>query len=198
MTLGERISALRTARDMSQGSLAEELGVSRQSVSKWETNSSVPELDKLVQLADIFGVTLDYLAGREAEAAPEAPPQVLVIKKPETRIIIGSIILGAGVIITLLLLVLASTVPLLGLHLILCGALCLLIKRHAGLIIGWLTMALLIPFTRYFMAVRMSFIFYPSFYQYASTVVILLSWAMWAYLVALTVCTVLAVKRARK
>ena len=58
MTLGERISALRAARGMKQDELAAALGVSRQSVSKWETGASVPELDKLVQLAGLFGVTL--------------------------------------------------------------------------------------------------------------------------------------------
>ena len=51
MTLGEKIARLRARQGMSQGTLAEELGVSRQSVSKWETDASVPELDKLVKLA---------------------------------------------------------------------------------------------------------------------------------------------------
>ena len=59
MSLGENISALRAARGMKQDELAAALGVSRQSVSKWETDASVPELDKLVQLAGLFGVTLD-------------------------------------------------------------------------------------------------------------------------------------------
>ena len=48
MTLGERIYKLRTEKDMSQGYLADALEVSRQSISKWETNGSVPELDKLI------------------------------------------------------------------------------------------------------------------------------------------------------
>ena len=50
MNLGERIYRLRTERNMSQGDLAEALEVSRQSVSKWENNSAVPELDKLVRM----------------------------------------------------------------------------------------------------------------------------------------------------
>ena len=49
MTLGENICRLRTEKGMSQGDLADLLEVSRQSVSKWETGSSVPELDKLVK-----------------------------------------------------------------------------------------------------------------------------------------------------
>ena len=61
MTLSEKILELRTAQNLSQGELAEKLDVSRQSVSKWETNQSVPELDKIVKLADLFGVTVDEL-----------------------------------------------------------------------------------------------------------------------------------------
>ena len=61
MSIGERIVALRTERKMSQSDLAEALNVSRQSISKWETDSSVPELEKLVALCDIFGVSMDAL-----------------------------------------------------------------------------------------------------------------------------------------
>lgn len=69
MTLGERICQFRTAKNLSQGDLAEALDVSRQSVSKWETGTSVPELDKLVKMSDLFGVSLDELVrGVESEA----------------------------------------------------------------------------------------------------------------------------------
>lgn len=67
MTLAERIFALRTQMGLSQEELAEQLGVSRQSVSKWETGQSVPDLDKLIKLADLFGVTLDELARDTSE-----------------------------------------------------------------------------------------------------------------------------------
>ena len=61
MTLGERIAALRSKHHMSQGDLAERLNVSRQSISKWETGSSVPDLDKLIALSDLFQISLDEL-----------------------------------------------------------------------------------------------------------------------------------------
>ena len=83
MTLGEKISKLRTTNKMSQGDLAEKLNVSRQSISKWETNASVPELDKLVQLSDLFGLSLDDLVRSDElgtddnreKSLPPAPPQ---------------------------------------------------------------------------------------------------------------------------
>ena len=66
MSLGERIYKLRTEKEMSQGDLADALEVSRQSISKWETNGSVPELDKLIKLSEIFDVSLDELiTGKE-------------------------------------------------------------------------------------------------------------------------------------
>ena len=61
MELNQRIYELRTQKNLSQGDLAEALDVSRQSISKWETGSSVPELDKLIKLSQLFGVTLDEL-----------------------------------------------------------------------------------------------------------------------------------------
>ena len=61
MSLGERIAGLRIRSRMSQGELAEKINVSRQSISKWETDASVPELERLIQLSQVFGVTLDEL-----------------------------------------------------------------------------------------------------------------------------------------
>ena len=72
MTLGQRIVSLRGERGWSQEDLAQALEVSRQSVSKWETDRSVPELDKLIKLSDLFGLTLDQLVRGEDEA-PEKP-----------------------------------------------------------------------------------------------------------------------------
>ena len=76
MTLGQTIHRLRLEHGLSQADLADRLEVSRQSISKWETDSSVPELDKLIALSRIFGVTLDELVGHTpdmpASPAPEA------------------------------------------------------------------------------------------------------------------------------
>lgn len=61
MTLGERLAHLRLQAGMSQEVLAETIGVSRQSVSKWETDASVPDLERLVTLSALFDVSLDDL-----------------------------------------------------------------------------------------------------------------------------------------
>lgn len=59
--LAQQIKNLRTAKNLSQDELAEKLYISRQAVSKWENGEATPDIDKLVQLAEIFGVSLDYL-----------------------------------------------------------------------------------------------------------------------------------------
>ncbi|MGM9662226.1 MAG: helix-turn-helix transcriptional regulator [Oscillospiraceae bacterium] len=79
--LPEQIYTLRRKQGLSQEQLAEKLGVSRQTVSKWETGASTPDLPKLLALSECFGVSLDELAagqpaapGTEREAPQAAAP----------------------------------------------------------------------------------------------------------------------------
>ena len=67
MTLGGKIYALRVKEGFSQEAFGEKLGVSRQSVSKWETDQSVPELDKIVMISELFAVSTDYLLKESME-----------------------------------------------------------------------------------------------------------------------------------
>ena len=71
MTIGERIAQKRKEQNLSQEALGEALGVSRQSISKWESNNALPEIEKLVALSRIFGVPVGWLLGVEAETAEE-------------------------------------------------------------------------------------------------------------------------------
>lgn len=61
MTIADRIQSLRKSKGMSQEELADAAGVSRQAVSKWESEQSTPDLDKVIILSEIFDVTTDYL-----------------------------------------------------------------------------------------------------------------------------------------
>ena len=67
MILADKIINLRKKSGMSQEELAEKMNVSRQAVSKWESAQSIPELEKILQLGRIFGVTTDYLLKDEIE-----------------------------------------------------------------------------------------------------------------------------------
>ena len=79
-TLGGRIQAGRKAAGLSQEALGERLGVSRQAVSKWESDAAVPELENLIAMSRIFGVTIGALLGVESPAEDSgqgevAPPE---------------------------------------------------------------------------------------------------------------------------
>jgi transcriptional regulator with XRE-family HTH domain len=71
--LGEKIHQLRKGKGLSQEELASRLTVSRQAVSKWELNESVPDTENVVQLSKIFGVSTDYLLNDEYESDMDIP-----------------------------------------------------------------------------------------------------------------------------
>lgn len=73
MILADKITALRKKAGWSQEELAEQLGVTRQSVSKWEGAQSVPDMDKVVQMSRLFGVTTDFLLKDELSEEEPAP-----------------------------------------------------------------------------------------------------------------------------
>ena len=73
--LGENIAALRKQRGMTQQTLADALYVTRQTISKWEKNLSVPDADALLRLADALDTTVQTLLGQK-EDAPDAPSDV--------------------------------------------------------------------------------------------------------------------------
>ena len=72
MTTGQRITEKRKALGLTQEALGNELGVSRQTVYKWESDGGLPEIEKLVALSRRFGVTVGWLLG--VEDAPETAP----------------------------------------------------------------------------------------------------------------------------
>ena len=106
MNLGENIYKLRAKKNMSQEELADALEVSRQSVSKWENNSAVPELEKLVKLAQLFGVTLDELVtGKDAAPQPSSAPEKKAF--PPVPTVLGLLFIA----LALLLACLAVVIP---------------------------------------------------------------------------------------
>ena len=76
MTFAEIIVRYRRELGLTQEGLAQRLGVTNQAVSKWESGQSCPDIALLPQLADLFGITLDELFGREAPKAEPAPAEL--------------------------------------------------------------------------------------------------------------------------
>lgn len=96
MNISDRIQSLRKARGITQEQLADAVGVSRQAVSKWEAEQSVPDLERVVAMAEYFDVTTDYLL-RGIEPAPTAQARERV--SPRTMCIIATALDVAGLIL---------------------------------------------------------------------------------------------------
>ncbi len=147
MTLAEKILSLRTERGMSQDDLAEKLEVSRQSVSKWETAQSTPDLDKIIKLADLFGTTVDELVRDGERPQPPEPPEAKVIyvereKQGLTPIqTLGVVVEVTGVGLSVVGLMGAPLLILPGAALVILGLPLLLSRKHPLLIDGWLILA---------------------------------------------------------
>lgn len=158
MNLGENIYKFRTQKNMSQGDLADALDVSRQSVSKWENNNAVPELDKLIKMSELFGITLDTLVGKETAAPTSEPQPIIEAKSTDTpQKVIGIILICFGGLLMLLMIPAAHPSALLSCLLLaapflICGAICLNARHHAGMfclfalyLFAWLPIGVLTP-----------------------------------------------------
>ena len=145
MTLGEKIYKLRTERNLSQGDRSELLEVSRQSVSKWENGAATPDLDKIIRLSEVFGITIDELVKNEEVSLPvsEEPEKPVVIVKKESsfppRKIVGTVLLSLSLIVTVVLLAAGGGISglVLSSPLIFCGLVCFIFKKNIGLWCFW-------------------------------------------------------------
>ena len=164
MNLGENIYRLRTERNLSQGDLADALDVSRQSVSKWENNSATPELEKLLKMAELFGVTLDTLVGRTEPDHPSAPepsrePPAQVPVPPYKTL--GAVLLGFGLVADLILSILGGFIlgVLIGMPFIVAGCILMTSTMEALFRTAWGLFAVYAPivffFTLLFMGIGM-------------------------------------------
>ena len=82
---GQFIREAREKKGLYQADIAEQLGVSRQSVSKWESAQSIPDLNRVVAMAEIFGVTTDYLVHDDYESDEDIP----IAKEKEKEVIVS-------------------------------------------------------------------------------------------------------------
>ena len=161
MKLNEKIIALRNKYQMSQGDLAEKLNVSRQSVSKWETGASIPDLDKLIAMSELFGITMDELVKEDAvfgqvKEAPvvtktsmEQGVKSQIREKENTLVvkIIGAILVALTPVMVILgtlgLIPFGRFINVISLYLLICGAICLFSGKNVGRKIGIMTIAII-------------------------------------------------------
>ena len=173
MSLGTNISRLWAEKHLSQGELAEVLAVSRQSVSKWETDSSVPDLDKLMKLSQLFGVTLDELVtGDEPQPRAEMPLQP-VTESPRMpgRKIAGIVLFCMAFLAFLVLTALGSLLEglILAVPFLVCGVICFLAQKRPGLWCAWALYLMADVFFRYATGLSWTYIFFTFYWELLGT-----------------------------
>lgn len=99
MNIADRIQSLRKNKGISQEELADKIGVSRQAVSKWESEQSLPDIEKIMLLSDYFAVTTDYLL-KGIEPTPDIPRE-----KVDARIFstVGGVFNFIGLIVAIII-----------------------------------------------------------------------------------------------
>lgn len=198
MTLGERIAYYRGVLGLSQGELAEKLGVSRQAVSKWETDAGLPDLDRLIALSGLFDITLDELVkGSAPSPAPADQPEPAVIPPTENppaaekapsssgQKTVGYILLGVGLLCAVLALFLNWALLIPAGYLLICAVLCLTLRRYAGrVILGGTVYAVLLTCQRWTGMPGLGSIINPVVYQSEFYGIgVWVTWGLWAVLV---------------
>lgn len=201
MTLGERIAYYRGALGLSQGELAEKLGVSRQAVSKWETDAGLPDLDRLIALSGLYNITLDELVkgaapspapadGAQAAAfPPEASPAAAEkpAEKPASdgQKTVGYILLGVGLLCAVLAMFFNWALLIPAGYLLICAVLCLTLRRYAGrVILGGTLYAVLLTCQRWTGMPGLGSIINPVVYQSEFYGIgVWVTWGLWAVLV---------------
>ena len=209
MLLGERLYELRTKNNMSQGALAERLDVSRQTVSKWENNLSVPETEKILQLSEIFSVSTDYILKgeeREEKAEPvyvyvekEADSSSLESKEKITRKYVGlTLAIISGLLTVIFLFLTAAGFWILAIPtalVMLVGIFIYNNLKHPWFIISWTAFLISLPLMFFFTALNPLMIFDPVIYTEGYTVHLLVAYGTWAVLIALILWSVKLVKK---
>ena len=144
MSLGETIYRLRTEKNLSQGDLAEKLGISRQSISKWENNIAIPDLEKIIKLSEIFEVSLDELVkGEQLHLKIESVIDVQQEKMKEIgvppRKIAGTILLCMSFFVVMFFLIAGGGLAglIFAMPFLSCGILCFVLKKNVGLWCAW-------------------------------------------------------------
>ncbi len=145
MRIGKKLYELRTAQNLSQEELANKLEVSRQSVSKWETDAAMPDLDKLIKLCDTFHVSLDELTGRISPCEEVSTNAVKKAEQPSLhQKVIGYILLAVSLIAAVLIVLLAKEevalimTALITATVFACSLVCLFFKKQAGYWCAWI------------------------------------------------------------
>ena len=218
MNIGEKIYNLRTQTDMSQGDLAEKLNVSRQSVSKWENNNSTPDIEKLVLIANVFGITVDELVKDTTTEASKASPdekhpypdnQKTNIQqsdeakdtapaKPQKNIKAAKILLVLGILVAFGFFIfgLGLTGLIFALPFLVCSLICYLSKKDVGFYCVWVLVFMADMYVRLGTGISWAAIRLTSQWDYSMNYWrLLIAWVQFVVILSLVVYTIVRAKK---
>ena len=203
MNLGETIYKYRTSKKLSQGDLAEMLDVSRQSISKWENNSATPDLDKIVKLSEIFGVTIDDLV--KGEYTPASPTNTNVkVENTTSQHLAGRKIAGIILFCMAFLVILFLGINgafggglILSTPFVVTAIICFAVKKYTGLWCAWAIYFIIDIYLRFATGLNRSVIFniyYYSVQNVTMAISLIISWGLNLGFLFLVIITVLCYK----
>ena len=154
MTIGSRICTLRKEIQLSQEDMAYQIGVTRQAVSKWETDQSAPDAYNLIALAKVLNTSVEFIVtGKVAlektieEKTPTTKNEEQPAKKRSNLSIIGFMLLGGGILISIIGMFLHEIWSIIGAYVAVTGIILALVKKKKTFIILFSIMAVLIAIT---------------------------------------------------
>ena len=158
MSIHEKIVCLRKKEGVTQEQLAEQLGVTRQTISKWELGQSTPDLNYISQLSDIFHVSTDYLIKEEQEPVSQLVTQSSPVDAVSTTShisamqIMGIILSSLGGVLLVVGMIMCSSnrdwilAIIAGVFLLILGFEFIVVKKHPVLVVFWTLWGFLMPF----------------------------------------------------
>ena len=196
MSIGQRISNLRKDLGYSQEYVAERLDVSRQAVSKWETDASAPDTNNLIALAELFGVSVEYIAtGKQSEQAKPTQPKHSAIT---VRQIVGIVLLGIGLLSLILGVLLSELLIVLSLYLIALGALAIAVRKNCGFISMWVLLGITCILLMMTAGFSMFYIFFPTSYAGGISIWLIVSYLFWIWLIVAAVISIVKIAKKRR
>ena len=218
MNIGERIYNLRTQADMSQGDLAEKLNVSRQSVSKWENNNSTPDIEKLVLIASVFGITVDELVKDDVtknienlsnetissfenqNTIPQASTNETksTTLKPAKNLKAAKILLILGILVAFGFFIfgLGLTGLIFAIPFLVCSLICYLAKKDVGFACTWVLVFLADMYIRLGTGLSWAAIKLTTQWEYSMNYGrLLIAWVQFAVILSLVIYTIVRAKK---
>ena len=146
MTIGNRISSLRKAQQISQEEIADKIGVSRQSVSKWETDACAPDAYNLIELAKALNTSVEYIVTGETSVDTKTETKKATVETKNLAIL-GFILLTCGFIMAIIGMFLHEIWCIIGAYIATTGIIFALVRKKKTYCILFSIMAVLIFLT---------------------------------------------------